>query len=160
MCQARTFLSYVSAQLGCTWKQFWHCFVQNCNIVLTSWPAWPSCRENLHKGRVRCKLQDCIVRLFFIISFYFIWINYASLCNKSYFHYKSLIKASRLQIFGTYILFNFLSNCALKNFSIEINFLCILLFYEFLNMYFCFFILLFFIVFSLKFVAATFSSIT
>ena len=52
--------------------------------------------------------------------------------KKSYFHYKSLIKASRLLIFGTYILFNILSNCALKNFSIEINFLCILLFYEFL----------------------------
>ena len=95
-------------------------------------------RENLHRGRVRCKLQDCIVRLFFIIIFYFIWINYANLCTKSYFHYKSLIKASRLLIFGTYILFNLLSNCALKNFSIEINFLCILLFYEFL-MYFCVF---------------------
>ena len=26
--------------------------------------------------------------------------------QKSYFHYKSLIKASRLLIFGTYILFN------------------------------------------------------
>ena len=39
------------------------------------------------KGRVWCKLQDCIVRLFFIIIFYFIWINYANLCNKkkSYF---------------------------------------------------------------------------
>ena len=57
-------------------------------------------RENLHKGRVRCKLQDCIVRLFFIIIFYFIWINYANLGNKFYFHYKSLIKASRLPIFG------------------------------------------------------------
>ena len=50
--------------------------------------------------------QDCIVRLFFIIIFYFIWINYANLCTqkkkkKSYFHYKSLIKASRLLIFGT-----------------------------------------------------------
>ena len=65
---------------------------------------------------------------------------------KSYFHYKSLIKASRLLIFGTYmymylyILFNILSNRALKNFSIEINFLCILLFHEFLS----FFNLLFF----------------
>ena len=29
--------------------------------------------KNLHKGRMRCKLQDCIVRLFCII-FYFIWI--------------------------------------------------------------------------------------
>ena len=48
--------------------------------------------------------------------------------KKSYFHYKSLIKASRLLIFGTDILFNILSNCALKKFSIEIN-LCILLFY-------------------------------
>ena len=28
-------------------------------------------RKNLHKGRVLCKLQDCIFRLFFII-FYFI----------------------------------------------------------------------------------------
>ena len=63
---------------------------------------------------------------------------YANLCNKSYFHYKSLIKASRLLIFGTYILFNFLSDCALKNFSIEINFLCILLFYEFLMYFFVF----------------------
>ena len=44
--------------------------------------------------------------------------------KKSYFHYKSFIKASRLLIFGTYILFNILSNCALKNFSIEINFIC------------------------------------
>ena len=42
--------------------------------------------------------------------------------NKSYFHYKSLIKASRLLIFGTYILFNIFSNCALQIFSIEINF--------------------------------------
>ena len=57
--------------------------------------------------------------------------------------YKSLNKASRLLIFGTYILFNILSNCALKNVSIKINFLCILLFYELL-MYFCFFNLLFF----------------
>ena len=31
--------------------------------------------ENLHKGWVRCKLQDCIVRLLFIIIFYFIFIN-------------------------------------------------------------------------------------
>ena len=37
-------------------------------------------------------------------------------------------------MFGTYILFNIPSNCALINFSIEINFLFIL-FYEFL-MYF------------------------
>ena len=58
--------------------------------------------------------------------------------QKSYFHYKSLIKASRLLIFGTYILFNILSNCALKHFSIEINFLCILLFYEFLMYFFVF----------------------
>ena len=29
-------------------------------------------RENLHKGRVRFKLQDCIVRLFFVVIFYFI----------------------------------------------------------------------------------------
>ena len=55
--------------------------------------------------------------------------------KKSYFHYKSLIKASRLLIFGTYILFNILSNCALKNFSIEINFFvfstfCFLLFFH------------------------------
>ena len=66
-------------------------------------------RKNLHKGRVWCKLQDCIVRLFFIIIFYFIWITYmliyATTKKKSYFHYKSLIKASRLLIFGTYILF-------------------------------------------------------
>ena len=57
--------------------------------------------------------------------------------KKSYFYYNSLIKASRLLIFGTYILFNILSNSALKNFSIKINFLCILLCYEFLiYMYF------------------------
>ena len=62
--------------------------------------------------------------------------------KKSYFHYKSLIKASRLLIFGTYILFNILSNFALKNFSIEINFLYILLFYFFVFSTFCF--LLFF----------------
>ena len=113
-------------------------------------------RKNLHKGRVRCKLQDCIVRLLFIVIFYFIWINYANLCTKSYFHYVSLIKASRLLIFGTYILFNILSKIALKNFSIEINFLCILLFYEFLMYFFVFFNLLFFIVFSLKFVCSHF----
>ena len=58
--------------------------------------------------------------------------------KKSYFHYKPLIKASRLLIFGTYILFNLLSNCALKNVSIEINFLCSLLFYEFLMYFFVF----------------------
>ena len=65
--------------------------------------------------------------------------------QKSDFHYKSLIKASRLLIFGTYmyILFNILSNCASKDFSIENNFLCILLFHEFL-MYFCFFQPIFF----------------
>ena len=57
--------------------------------------------------------------------------------NKILFSLFTLIKASRLLIFATYILLNFLnSNCALKNLSIEINFLCILLFYEFLNMYF------------------------
>ena len=77
--------------------------------------------------------------------------------QKSYFHYKSLIRASRLLIFGTYILFNILSNCAFKNFSIKINFLCYLLFYEFL-MYFFVFSTFFFIVLLLKFVAATFSS--
>ena len=65
-------------------------------------------------------------------------MNYANLCKKPYFHYKSLIKASRLLIFGTYILFNILSNCALENFRIEINFLCILLFYEFLMYFFVF----------------------
>ena len=65
-------------------------------------------------------------------------MNYANLCKKSHLHYKSLIKASKLLIFGTYILFNILSNCALKNFSIEINFLCILLFYEFLMYFFVF----------------------
>ena len=41
----------------------------------------------------------------------------------SYIHYKSLIKASRLLIFGTRILFNILSNCV-KKISIEIHFLC------------------------------------
>ena len=48
--------------------------------------------------------------------------------KKSYFHYKSLIKLQD----------NILSNCALKKFSIEINFLCILLFYEFLMYFFDF----------------------
>ena len=51
--------------------------------------------------------------------------------KKSYFHYKSL-KVQDCKFFVQYILFNILSNCALKIFSIEINFLCILLFYEFL----------------------------
>ena len=45
--------------------------------------------------------------------------------KKSYFHYKSLIKPSRLLIFGIYIFFNILNNCAQKNFSIKKNFLCI-----------------------------------
>ena len=58
--------------------------------------------------------------------------------KNSFIFYKSLIKASRLLVFGTYILFNMLSNCALKNISIEINFLCILLFYEFLMYFFVF----------------------
>ena len=58
-------------------------------------------------------------------------------------------------IFGTYILFNILSNCALKNLSIKINFLRIFLFYELFMYIFVFFNL----IFSLKFVAATFSSI-
>ena len=59
--------------------------------------------------------------------------------NKSYFHYKSLITASRLPIFGTYILFNILSNCALK-ISVSklisyvlycfMNLLCISLFFQ------------------------------
>ena len=79
--------------------------------------------------------------------------------KKSYFHYKSLIKASRLLIFGTYILFNLLSNCALKYFSIEIEFLCILLFYEFLMYFFVFLTFCFLLFFRWKFVAATFSSI-
>ena len=101
----------------------------------------------------KTELLDYSLLLSFIL-YELIMLIYA---KKSYFHYKSLIKASRLLIFGTYILFNILSNSALKNFSIEINFLCILLFYEFLiNVFLCFFNLLFFIVFSLKFVAATF----
>ena len=95
--------------------------------------------------------------LFSFILYELIMLIYAKK-TPSNFHYKSLIKASRLLSFGTYILFNILSNCALKNVSIEINFLCILLFYEFLCIS-LFFNLLFFIVFSLKFVAATFSSI-
>ena len=79
--------------------------------------------------------------------------------KKSYFHYKSLIKASRLLIFATYILFNIFSNCALKNFSIETNFLCIFIVLLISYVFLSFFNLLFFIVFSLKCVAATFSSI-
>ena len=79
--------------------------------------------------------------------------------QKSYFHYKSLIKASRLLIFGTYILFNILhSDCALQNISIEINFLCILLFYEFL-MYFFVFSPFCLLLFFAEIVAATFPSI-
>ena len=59
--------------------------------------------------------------------------------KKSYFHYKSLIKASRLLIFGTYILFDILSNCALKIsvsklisyvFYCFMNFLCISLYFQ------------------------------
>ena len=74
------------------------------------------------------------------------------------FHYKSLIKASRLLIFGTYILFNILNNCAQK---ISVSKLISYAFYCFMNFLFIslFFQPLFFIVFSLKFVAATFSSI-
>ena len=58
------------------------------------------------------------------------FILYELIMQKIYAIYakKSTInQASRLLIFGTYILFNILTNCALKNFSIEIN-LCILLF--------------------------------
>ena len=76
-------------------------------------------------------LLDYSLLLSFIL-YELIMLIYAKI---SYFHYKSLIKASRLLIVGTYILFNILSNCALKNVSVEINFLCILLFYAFL-MYF------------------------
>ena len=47
--------------------------------------------ENLRKGRVQCKLQDCIVKLLFIIIFYFIWVIYANLCKTSYFYYKEII---------------------------------------------------------------------
>ena len=95
-------------------------------------------RENLHSGRVRCKLQVCIAIFSFFSTFYFIWINYANLCVNSYFPYKSLIKALRVLIFGTFILLNILTYCALKNSIIEIYFLCILLFYEFLMYFFVF----------------------
>ena len=95
-------------------------------------------RKNLHSGRVRCKLQVCIVIFSFISIFYFIWINYANLCVNSYFPYKSLIKALRGLIFGTFILLNILTNSALKNSIIEFYFLCILLFYEFLMYFFVF----------------------
>ena len=42
-------------------------------------------------------------------------------------------------IFGLNTLCGILSNCTLKNASIKINFLCILLFYEFLMYFFVFF---------------------
>ena len=80
--------------------------------------------------KVECDINYKTV--FFIFYFFFfyelIMLIYA---KKSYFHYKSLIKASRLLIFGTCtcILFNILSNCALKKFSIKMYFLCMLLFY-------------------------------
>ena len=111
--------------------------------------------------KVECDVNYKTVLLDYSLLLSFIlYMNYANLCTKSYFHYKSLIKVSRLIIFGTYILFSLFSNCALKDFSIKINFLCILSFYEFLiNVFLCFFNLLFFIAFLLKFVAATFSSI-
>ena len=59
--------------------------------------------------------------------------------KKSYFHYKSLIKASRLLIFGIYIPFDILSNCVLKISVLKLiscvvycfmNFLCISLFFQ------------------------------
>ena len=79
--------------------------------------------------------------------------------KKTYFHYKSLIKASRLQIFGTYILFNILSNCAFKKCQYRKKFLMYFIVLWISYVFLCFFNLLFFIVFSLEFVAATFSSI-
>ena len=101
-------------------------------------------RETLHKGRVRCKLQDCIVRLFFIIIFYFIWINYANLCThkkkKSYFHYKSLKLQDCKFLVGLHIFFLTSLAIVLWKFSILklisyvfycfMNFLCISLFFQ------------------------------
>ena len=42
-------------------------------------------RETLHNCSVRCNLQVCIVKFPEIIKYYFILINYANLCIKSYF---------------------------------------------------------------------------
>ena len=55
---------------------------------------------------------------------------------------KSVNKAPKILIFGLNILCGILSNYAWKNAGIKINFLCILLFYEFL-MYFFVFVLFF-----------------
>ena len=57
---------------------------------------------------------------------------------------------------GLNILCGILSNYTWKNFGIKINFLCILLFYEF--MYFFVFFTFLFLFFSVKFVADTFWS--
>ena len=69
---------------------------------------------------------------------------------------KSVNKAQKILIFVLNILCGILSNCTWKNASIKINFLCILLFYEFLMYFFVFFNLLFLLFFSVKFVADTF----
>ena len=65
---------------------------------------------------------------------------------------KSVNKALKMLIFGIDTLCSILSNCTQKNSGIKINFLCILLFYEFL-MYFFVFSTYFFLA---KFVAYTF----
>ena len=53
--------------------------------------------------------------MFFLLSFILYEVIMLIHAKKSYFPYKSLIKASRLLIFGTYIFFYILSNCALNN---------------------------------------------
>ena len=71
---------------------------------------------------------------------------------------KSVNKVPKILIFGLNILCGILSNYTWKNVGIKINFLCILLFYEFLMYFFVFFYLFVFVVFSVKFVADTFWS--
>ena len=73
---------------------------------------------------------------------------------------KSVNKAQKILIFGLNILCGILQQCILeKNAGIKINFLCILLFYEFLMYFLCFFdAILFLLFFSVKFVADTFWS--
>ena len=88
-------------------------------------------RENLHNGSVRCNLQNYTFRFSKKVFYYFILINYANLCKIQTFCSKSVNEALKMLIFG--ILFvAFLAIVLGKNSGIKINFLCILLFYEFL----------------------------
>ena len=90
--------------------------------------------------KVECDVNYNFVLLDYsqLLSFILYELIMLIYAKKSYFHFKSLINASILLIFGQYILLNILNNCASKKFGIKINFLCILLFYEFLMYFFVF----------------------